>query len=652
MAPLRRLISSVLIFSLFPTLFHGPLRQVVSAHQEASEAEGLQIRLREGVEQPVARSTTTPAASTALSQSETENILKRLPPMTETPSDAQEFALREGSLPPPRTGNTIDVSFPAPTTAASETVSSGPLEVLRYSPEGSVPLAPELSITFSQPMVALTSQEEAATNVPVKLTPQPPGRWRWLGTKTLIFQPDTRFPMATSYVVTVPAGTRAANGSTLATEKTWNFTTPPLSVKASYPSKDSSQPRDALMFIEFDQRIDPAAVLRAIRVSSAGRILKTRLATSDEVKQEIDRDPDGTTVLNEATKDRSIAFRAIDPGTGGTDLALPSASQIQVSLLSGAPSAEGRNVSQKPHSFSFRTFGPMRVKDYGCDGEKRCNVYDSFDIDFSNELSDDFDMSKIKIEPALPNLETNFYDTTLSINGLKRGNTTYRVTIDKSIKDIFNQTLGRDLTFTFRVNPSPKRLVGPAGDFVVMDPAAPTSCSVFSINYTKLNTRIYSVTPADWPKWMAYQRRRENSKKATPPGRQVVSKTIAVTGSAEDLVETVIDLSPALTNGRGHLILIVEPSGGSPGGDDDSEIAESWIQVTNIGLDAFADNTDLVGWVTSLKDGAPLSDVDVSLLPSDVAAKTGRDGLARLALKSTNSTPGLLVARRDGDVAI
>ena len=126
------------------------------------------------------------------------------------------------------------------------------------SPEGSVPIAPELSITFSQPMVEVTSQEEAATNVPVKLNPQPPGKWRWLGTKTLIFDPDVRFPMATTYSVTVPAGTRAANGSTLATEKSWSFTTPPLSVKATYPSKDSTQPRDALMFIEFDQRIDPA----------------------------------------------------------------------------------------------------------------------------------------------------------------------------------------------------------------------------------------------------------------------------------------------------------------------------------------------------------------------------------------------------------
>jgi hypothetical protein len=36
MARLRRLVSSVVIFSLLPTLFHGPLRQVVRAHQAPS----------------------------------------------------------------------------------------------------------------------------------------------------------------------------------------------------------------------------------------------------------------------------------------------------------------------------------------------------------------------------------------------------------------------------------------------------------------------------------------------------------------------------------------------------------------------------------------------------------------------------------------
>ena len=282
MIPLRRLISSVLMFSLLPSVFHGPLRQVASADEITDEQTGLQFRLSQAGEEPEVRPAANLATASELSQSEIESVVRRLPPMTIDPSDVQEFALRESSLRPPRTGNTIETSFPAPAVAASEPTTSGPLEVVRYSPEGGVPLAPELSVTFSQPMVALTSQDEAATNVPVKLTPQPPGKWRWLGTKTLIFDPQVRFPMATTYVVTVPAGTRAANGSTLATEKSWSFTTPPLTVKASYPLNDS-QPRDALMFIEFDQRIDPVAVLRTIKVNVPMRYLADGESVQDLV---------------------------------------------------------------------------------------------------------------------------------------------------------------------------------------------------------------------------------------------------------------------------------------------------------------------------------------------------------------------------------
>ncbi|HKY45351.1 MAG TPA: alpha-2-macroglobulin family protein [Pyrinomonadaceae bacterium] len=652
MVPLRRLISSVLMFSLLPSVFHGPQPPVARADEATDQPTGLQFRLSHGVEQPQTRPATKLATATELSQSETENILRRLPPMTIDASDSQEFALRDRSLPPPRTGNTIETSFPAPAADANQPVTSGPLEVLRYSPEGSVPIAPELSVTFSQPMIALTSQDEAATNVPVKLTPQPPGKWRWLGTKTLIFDPQDRFPMATTYRVTVPSGTRSANGSTLSNEKSWSFTTPPLTVKASYPSKDNNQPRDAVMFIEFDQRIDPAAVLKAIRVTSGGRILKTRLATSDEVKQAISRDQEGSAPLRQAVNDRWLAFRAIDPNTGQTDLALPPDSRITVSVASGASSAEGPNPTQKSHDFWFSTHGPLKVTEHGCNGESRCNTYSSFEIEFSNPLVEDIDASKIRVEPALHEMETEVYGSILTIKGLKRGDTTYRVTLDKSIKDQFNQTLDRDHTFTFRVGPNPRRFVGPDDEFNVMDPAAPTRCSVFSVNYTNLKVRIYSVTPEDWPKWVAYNVNKRENAKLTPPGRLVHSRTIPIRIVPNEIVETVIDLSPALTNGHGQMILIVEPSGG-PSVDEEDDFTESWIQVTDIGLDAFVDRTDLVGWVTSLKDGSPLSNVDVTLLPTGGSAQSGSDGLARLALKSSpDDGPSLIVARRDGDVAI
>lgn len=658
MSRLKNVISSVLICSLLASSFTGPLQRVAVAETQEpeTEARGLSFRLSDASDQPEQRPATKPSTSTELSQTDTDAILKRLSPIKVDPNDSQEFALRERSLPPPRTGATFDTSFPASAAVSKEEVTAGPLNVVRYSPEGAVPMAPELSVAFSQPMIALTSQDEAAQTVPVKLNPQPPGKWRWVGTKTLLFQPDVRFPMATTFVVTVPAGTRAANGSTLANEKSWAFTTPPLTVKSSYPSTDSTQPRNALMFMEFDQRVDPDAVLRAVRVNAGNRILKTRLATDEEIKQAVAEDSNVKAVLDQAVRNRWLAFRAIDPKTGGTDLALPAASRITVSLATGAPSAEGPNPSQKPHEYFFNTYGLLGVTDHGC-GNNRCGPYDAFDIEFSNSLSEAFDSSKVRIEPALAEMETSVYDNQLSINGIKRTHTTYRVTLDKAIKDEFNQTLDRDITFEFKVGPAPRRYLGPEDSMVVMDPAAPTHCSVFSVNFTKLDVRIYSVTPNDWPQWMSYRRNyqiADRSRHTPLPGKLIYSQTLSIRSASNDVVETLIDLSPGLKNGHGQMILVVKPGGGTAtDGDSDTDNDETWIQVTDIGLDAFVDQTDLVGWVTSLKDGAPLTDVDVTMLPANTTARTGPDGLARLALTSNVLTErGVIVASRDGDVAI
>src|SRR5262252_3115285 len=120
-------------------------------------------------------------------------------------------------------------------------------------------------------MVAVTSVEDlAAANVPVKLKPQPPGKWRWLGTKTLHFVPDGRFPMATDYSVEVPAGVKSALGASLGATKKWSFDTPPPQLKSGYPGSYGPQRRDVLMFAAFDQQIDPAVVLSHIRVRAAG----------------------------------------------------------------------------------------------------------------------------------------------------------------------------------------------------------------------------------------------------------------------------------------------------------------------------------------------------------------------------------------------
>ena len=125
--------------------------------------KGLQIRLSEGAESGARPQPLPLTAAAPLSDQAAQNVLNRLGPIKAGADDEKDFQIRDRSLPAPRTGKTIDASFPpSDTSRPPDTRQTGPLEVLRYSPEGDVPLAPQLSVTFSHPMVAVTSHADAS----------------------------------------------------------------------------------------------------------------------------------------------------------------------------------------------------------------------------------------------------------------------------------------------------------------------------------------------------------------------------------------------------------------------------------------------------------------------------------------------------------
>jgi len=153
----------------------APAQIIVDDTQPATGANntGLQITLSEGSEQPVAVEPVTVAPAEPLAAAEVQPILDRLPALEAETDDQQEFRLPEEILPPPRPGATITETFPATATSiiTNVTVIDGPLEVSRFAPEGDIPIAPFLSVTFNQPMVPLTTLAElSAADVPVKIT--------------------------------------------------------------------------------------------------------------------------------------------------------------------------------------------------------------------------------------------------------------------------------------------------------------------------------------------------------------------------------------------------------------------------------------------------------------------------------------------------
>src|SRR5438067_2054333 len=95
----------------------GQTRRGSTPRAQGSDVKtGLQLRLSEGTpvteNQPVGSA----ASDARLSENDAQRVLKRLQPLKAEPSDEQDFALRDRSLPPPRTGKTITDSFPAPAT--------------------------------------------------------------------------------------------------------------------------------------------------------------------------------------------------------------------------------------------------------------------------------------------------------------------------------------------------------------------------------------------------------------------------------------------------------------------------------------------------------------------------------------------------------
>jgi hypothetical protein len=407
----------------------------------AAERKGLRFRLSEGVEAAERPAARPPAAKAErLSDAEAARVLARLPEIKTEAADAQEFALRERSLPAPRAGATVLKPFPAPEPLESPDANvSGDAKVLRHSPEGEVPLAPQVSLTFSRPMVAVTSQEEAARSLPAQLSPQPAGRWRWLGTKTLIFDPEGgRLPMATEFTVTVPGREGLAPAM-------WRFATPAPKLVQKYP-EDVPARRDPLVFMEFDQRVEPAAVLRALKLQAGGAAVQVRLATEDEIR----RDENVKRLAASATEGRWVALRAAE--------LLPANSPVSVVVGAGTPSAEGPRRTTAPQGFSFRTYGPLRVTEHRCGWQKTCSPYDQWSIEFSNGLDRDaFDPAQVKVEPAVPGLNVYAAGSGIYVQGQKRGRTNYRVTLDASLRDEFGPTLKLSVTGEPNVCPNSSR---------------------------------------------------------------------------------------------------------------------------------------------------------------------------------------------------
>jgi len=607
------------------------------------------LRLSEG-EAQAAPPTPTPVVDGAeLDQQRINEIIARLPEWLGAEVQQPDFNWPVQSTPPPRTGNTVVEAFPPVDTTPVVPVDNGPLKVLRVQPEGDVPIAPYVSITFNQPMVPVgTVSQVNALDVPVTILPDIAGTWQWIGTRTLRFDAASdafdRLPMATTFSVTVPAGTKSATGGALAKGQSFVFTTPPPTVVMLSPQGDQIL-REQIFVVEFDQRIDPAAVLATIRLEADDDDVAVRLATADEIAA----DDSAAATSSGAQDGRWLAFRPVNQ--------LPVDTSLAITVGPDTPSAEGPTTTATPQTFSGRTYAALKVVRSSCAYDNQCPPGSQLYVEFSNVLDlDASDSGAVKVSPELAGLSVSINYTSLVIQGATQPNTTYTVTVPGSFTDVYGQTLGKDTDVAIEVG-SALPSIQQYDQITTLDPFLDDQqLSLLTVGHDQLRVRVFAADPANFKDYLDYLYGLDNEDRKDPTWDVLSDETIKPKGDENVTLDTPIDLTDILVGKPGHVIVLVEPVPAvSPNSNDywQNRPALTWVQSTQIGLDALSDATRSVAWATDLRTGRPLADVALTL-DGDAAGDTDADGLATFDLPLPPSTPfgSVLVASRGDDSAI
>ncbi|MGH9947190.1 MAG: alpha-2-macroglobulin family protein, partial [Pyrinomonadaceae bacterium] len=283
-----------------------------------------------------------------------------------------------------------------------------------------------------------------------------------------------------------------------------------------------------------------------------------------------------------------------------------------------------------PQSFGFNTYAPFKFNRGYCgwQGNKTCSPFEPWYLEFNNSIdASKFTKEMVKIEPAVEGLQIYPSGNNVYFQGYKKGNTTYKVTIDSELTDTFGQSLDSPAVATIKVGAAPQNFYAQGGAMTVLDPLSKPTFSIYSTNHSSARVRMYRVAPQDWNQFTQYFRRLnyDDNQRPAIPGTLISDNTVSIKNVPDEMVETRIDLAKALNGGFGNVILDIEPT--VKRDKYDRSRIFTWIQSTQIGLDAFVDNTELVGFATELATGKPLSGVELSIYPNGSIVVGGRSSV-------------------------
>ena len=588
-------------------------------------SDTLALRLSQGRSQAAPVEPVPVVNGEPLDQATIDAIQARLPEWAGGESLQQTFNWPAQTLPPPRTGQTVDVPFPPPTTSRRQgRCAHRPLEVLRFQPEGDVAIAPFVSITFNQPMVPVGTLDQLdAADVPATITPDVPGRWQWIGTRTLRFDADVRssidrLPMATEYTVDDPRRHEVGHAARRSpNDVTFNFTTPPVPCSRSSPTGDSL-PLDPVFVATFDQRSTPTPC--------SHRVLRRRRRRRERAAGHRGRD--------RGRRHRPADRRAARRGPLAGLPARRSAARRRGDHRRDRPRhAVGRRPAddRRGRTFTGRTYAPLRSTRSTAARRRSARRAATINVEFNNAARPgQFDPARSASTRQSPGMVVGVYGNTIDDQRRRPRPTRVHGHGPDGSTDIFGQTLATTADDTIddrrgrRRSSSqfaqPLTTLDPLGRHALRSPSARSAT-------TSSGSGCSRSTPSDWADYRQPTLERDHGQpdRPTPPDWPTLIDTTRRHDSEPDRLTETDDRSRrrarAATHRSRRRAGRADARRTAPNSNEywQNRPTITWVQATDLGVDAVRRHRR-AAWSgpPTCATGAPLAAVSASPAGADV----------------------------------
>ncbi|KAF0973604.1 hypothetical protein FDP41_008308 [Naegleria fowleri] len=523
---------------------------------------------------------------------------------------------------------------------------------------------PFISITFSHDMIEEFNADplpfEAIDFVEIVPVTQniKEGKWKWIGTKSLLFQPKFRFDRSTSFTYRVlQEKTKSIYGQVLDSTLEVTFKTPTMTLSRFVPYGTFPISQVPFCYLEFDQDMDPQQVINFVTVKtssllSSGTPISFELFTDIKLIEQTLKDLYFKKKFNQvynmyahvlknndsASSKRHFWIKllidneTVNAGKGYPKIGL--GEKIAVSIKDGVPSLEGPLPSNSPSLFYIYGHGKMSVTYY----YPKRSIFDKIfgggvypGSSFSFYLSNPIDFEKFKhieefisVEPPIEQMRINRNTSSISIHGDTKPREKYTVTIKKGLPDIYGQELESDFVATFEIEGQGKLVHDTLPYQAILPPAMFDNDDPFlyfdSVNIPETHVVINQIDPEEFfvetniPKIKGdtYEYFDWNPKKPISFGKVVMDGKLKPDKFEKDKVASnQLFLSPYLQNSAqktGQLLVQYKPKDTSLIFKTFTRYSLKWIQVTNLCVEIIRVTGDdkISVFVTDFSTGKPV----------------------------------------------